>query len=134
MRRIVTVFLIAFVLNALWENLHSLLYDNYMRGVITEFILLRASLFDALVISVIVLPFLFLPLLKNKSWLIVVVGTIIAIFNEWYGLSTARWAYNSLMPIIPLIHVGLTPAIQLGILGYLSFRFESYISSRRLSS
>lgn len=98
-----------------------------MGGKITEFILLRASLFDALVISVVVLPFLFLPFLKNKSWLIILLGTAVAIFNEWYGLNTARWAYNSLMPTIPLINVGFTPAIQLGILGYISYRVQEYV-------
>ncbi|MFA6608614.1 MAG: hypothetical protein WCT07_01750 [Candidatus Paceibacterota bacterium] len=127
MRKIAIIFFTAFVLNAIWENLHSLLYDNYMGGKITEFILLRASLFDALVISVIVLPFFFLSFLKDKSWLIILLGTTVAIFNEWFGLNTARWAYNSLMPIIPLINVGFTPAIQLGILGYVSYRIQEYV-------
>ena len=134
MRRIATVFCVTFVLNAIWENLHSPLYDNYKGGEITEFILLRASLFDALVISAVVLPFLYLSILKNKSWLIIFVGTIVAVFNEWYGLSTARWTYNDLMPILPVLEIGLTPAIQLGVLGYASLRLQEYIFSRYSSS
>lgn len=123
MKKIGSIFILAFILNVLWENLHSFLYSNYMGGEITEFILIRASLFDALLIAIISLPFIFFDKLKNKSWLIIIIGVIIAILNEWYGLGTARWMYNSFMPILPIINVGLTPAIQLGILGYVSFRF-----------
>lgn len=93
-----------------------------MGGKITEFILVKASLFDALLITLIILPFLFFNVLKNKSWLIVIIGIIIAIFYEWYGLGTNRWMYNSLMPIMPIIKVGLTPTLQLGILGYISYK------------
>ncbi|MFA5932290.1 MAG: hypothetical protein WC793_02835 [Candidatus Paceibacterota bacterium] len=101
-----------------------------MGGKITEFILIRASFFDALVITIILLPFVFLNSFKNKKWLIVIIGIVIAVFNEWYGLGTGRWAYNSLMPILPIIKVGLTPAFQLGVLGYLSYILEEYIFTK----
>lgn len=114
----------AFVLNAIWENLHSLFYDNYMGGKITEFILLRASLFDALIITLISLPFIYLYFLKDKSWLILVLGTAIAVINEWYGLNTSRWAYNALMPIVPILETGITPTMQLGLLGYFTFKIS----------
>lgn len=128
MKRVGIIFLFAFVLNLIWENLHSFLYSNYMGGRITEFILIRASLFDAVIITIIFIPFLYLPILKNKNWLIIVVGIVIAVLNEWYGLSTGRWEYNQLMPIIPIIKTGLTPTLQLGVLGYLSCVFEKYIT------
>lgn len=95
---------------------------------ITEFILLRASLFDAVLITIISIPFLYLNVLKNKSWLIIFFGVIFAILNEWYGLSTSRWAYGSLMPIIPFLQVGLTPTIQLGLLGYISLKITKYFT------
>lgn len=131
MKRIALVFISAFVLNVVWENLHSFLYANYKGGPITEFILMRASLFDAVIISVIAIPFLHVPFLRRRSWLLVIVGTVIAIVNEWYGLGTARWAYNAYMPVIPLINTGLTPTLQLGVLGFLSFKFEEYATFRR---
>jgi uncharacterized protein YacL len=130
MKRFFLVFIIAVALNGVWENIHSVLYSTYKGGEITEFILVRASLFDGLVITMLVAPFLIFPLLKNKSFLIIIFGIIIGVFNEWYGLSTARWAYNDLMPIIPGIYVGLTPAIQLGVLGYISCKMSVYIDSR----
>jgi len=30
--------------------------------------------------------------------------------------------YNELMPIIPILNVGLSPTIQLGLTGYLAYR------------
>ena len=88
---------------------------------------MRATLVDAIIVTMIVLPFLFLPQLKNKSWLIILAGIVVSIFIEYWGLGTGRWAYNSLMPIIPFLGIGLTPTIQLGLLGYLSFKLQEYL-------
>lgn len=93
-----------------------------MNGNITEFILLRATLTDAVMITIISLPFIFLEIFRKHSWLIIPIGIIIAISIEWYALGTGRWAYNSYMPIIPFLATGLTPTIQLGLLGYISFK------------
>jgi hypothetical protein len=121
MKKIPCIFIVSFLLNLVWENLHSALYVGYQGGKITEFILFRASLGDAVMITVLLLPFLFSPL-KKRSWLIVLFGIILAVFIEWYALRTGRWAYNDFMPIIPFLNVGLTPTIQLGLLGYVSYR------------
>lgn len=125
MRRLSIIFLAAFALNAIWENLHSLLYANYMQGQITELILLRASLADAVMITIMAFPFLFF-LAKKHEWIIVPVGFIVAICIEFWALKTGRWAYNAYMPIIPLLAIGLTPAIQLGLLGYASLKIEKF--------
>lgn len=133
MKKIILIFVIAFVLNLIWENLHSVLYDNYMGGKITEFILLKATLADAFIIIIIVFPFMFFPLFKRHSWIIVPALIVVSIGNEYYALGAGAWAYNSLMPIIPFLSVGLTPTIQLGLLGYVSLKMEEYISSRYLT-
>ena len=127
MKKILSIFVIAFVLNAIWENLHSFLYAAYRGGKITEFILLRATLADAVIITIIALPFLFIPSFKKRSWLIIIIGLVISVAIERYALSTGRWAYNAFMPIIPLLSVGLTPTIQLGLLGYFSLRIQKYL-------
>src|SRR3989344_878851 len=124
MKKIFLIFVSAFVLNAVWENLHSFLYVNYMGGEITELILLRATLVDAVMIVFITLPFVLISSFKKHNWLIVFIGIVVAISIEWYALATGRWAYNAYMPIIPLLSVGLTPAIQLGLLGLLSFKIN----------
>src|SRR3990167_5963264 len=123
MKKVSLIFILSFFLNLIWENLHSFLYIGYMGGTITEFILLRASVADAIIITILSLPFIFVPRLKGKSWLIIFVGILIAIFVELYALNTGRWAYNEYMPIIPTLGAGLTPTIQLGLLGYLSYWF-----------
>lgn len=123
MRNIFLIFFLSFITNLIWENLHSLLYVGYMGGKITEFILLRASVVDAIIISLISLPFMSITKLKEKSWLIVFIGILIAIFIELWALNSGRWAYNEYMPIIPIFNIGLTPTIQLGLLGYFSYWF-----------
>jgi hypothetical protein len=125
-KRILAIFFVAFVLNVLWENLHSVLYVNYMGGRISEFILLRAAFWDAVMITAICLPFLFISGLKKYDWLIILIGIIISVGIELWALSTGRWMYNDLMPIIPMFSVGLTPTIQLGLLGFISFKVQNY--------
>lgn len=126
MKKILPLFFIAFILNIIWENLHFVFYDNYMSGEITKLILLRASFWDAIIILLISLPFIFYSPLKNKSWLIVIIGVMISLGIEYWALETHRWAYNSLMPIIPFLNAGLTPTIQLGLLGYIAFKITEY--------
>ena len=125
-KRLFVIFATSFILNAVWENIHSLLYANYQGGKITEFILLRATLADAIMITIITIPFIFVPFLSKRKWLIIIVGVILSISIEWWALSTGRWAYNAYMPLIPLLSVGLTPTIQLGLLGYISFKVNEY--------
>lgn len=128
MKKIIFIFFVAFILNLIWENLHSVLYDNYKGGEITQFILFRATLSDAIYIIFMTLPFIIFPNLKNKAWLIIILGFIISISIEYYALGTGRWAYNSLMPLVPFLQIGLTPTIQLGLLGYLSFLLTEKLS------
>ncbi len=122
LKQIGVIFVSAFLLNLVWENVHVFLYDNYKGGAITELILLHATLVDALIIVALSLPLIFISSLKKQSWTIVILGIIIAIIIEWWALGTARWVYNAYMPIIPFLGTGLTPTIQLGLLGYLSFK------------
>ena len=127
--RPLNIFLVSFLLNLIWENLHSVLYTGYQGGKITEFILMRASVGDAVMITVLLLPFLYIVWFQKRGYLIVVAGIVLAILIEWYALSTGRWAYNEYMPIIPFLNIGLTPTIQLGLLGYLTF----WITERKQS-
>src|SRR3989344_6177580 len=119
--RYLIIFIIAFILNFIWENAHSFLYVHYQNQKITEFILLRAAIVDAVIITIMAVFFSLIPFLKKRKWLSLVFGILIAIGMEWYALSTGRWSYNSLMPIIPFINTGLTPTLQLGVLAYITF-------------
>lgn len=115
---ILFIFVVSFVLNLIWENLHARLYVHYKHGPITEWILIHATLADALFITALGVCFLFIPYLHERLWVSLIAGTVLAIGIEWWALSTDRWAYGPFMPIIPLIHTGLTPTIQLGLLSF----------------
>jgi hypothetical protein len=127
MKNIFLAFIFAFVTNAVWENLHSFLYLHYKDGPITETILLRASFWDAVIIILMIAPFIYFDSLKKRTWFIAVIGVVVALIIEWHALGTGRWAYNSLMPIVPFLNTGLTPTIQLGLLGYVAYKFHKYL-------
>lgn len=117
-RHFLFVFLAAFVLNLLWENLHAPLYFHYQGGVITEYILLRAALFDALIISVFAAILFFAPWKQARPWLMLAAGVLFAVGLELWALQTGRWEYTALMPLIPFLDVGLSPSVQLGVTGW----------------
>ncbi len=117
MKKWLILFVGAFLLNALWENLHSIFYTKYRGGSITEFILLRAALVDAFYI-------LFLALAARwfqKPWMMVIGGFLLAVGIEVWALGTSRWAYASSMPLLPILDVGLLPVLQLAATGYLIY-------------
>lgn len=121
MKKILLIFIIAFALNFIWENLHMVLYDNFRGGPISRFILFQASVADAFYIVLLALPFLYLKFFKERRWLIIILGICLAVLNEWFfGLYLGWWQYAPSMPIIPILKTGLSPTIQLGILGYTS--------------
>ena len=78
MKKVLLILLFSFVLNVVWENLHSFLYAGYRGGAITEFILLRASVADAIIITLIALPFILWPRLRKKSWVMIIIGVLIS--------------------------------------------------------
>lgn len=85
-------------------------------------VLIRASLFDALFITLLSLPFIFIKYFNRRLWLALIIGLVFAIALERYTLATGRWAYNDLMPIIPIIKTGLTPTFQLGLLSLMIYK------------
>jgi len=129
-RSVCIIFLSALILNALYENAHAFLYVHYQGGAISEGVLLHAALADAFIITALSLVFFYFERLARLAWLIVPLGFVVAIGIEWWALGTGRWAYGLLMPIIPLLGTGLTPTIQLGLLGYASYWFAKSVTKR----
>ena len=123
MKKLPLIFVLAFLLNLIWENLHSYLYVHYQAEKITELILLKAALFDAIFITLLSLIFISVGYFKNRLWWSLVIGIIFAVILERFALSTGRWAYNDLMPIIPFVKTGLTPTLQLGIISFGIYKF-----------
>jgi hypothetical protein len=117
------VFAIAFFSNLIWENLHSFLYLHYQGGVISEMVLLRAAFVDAAII-VCALTFVRMIPPRYRMRIFTSMLFVVAICIEWWALATNRWAYSPLMPIIPFLGVGLSPAIQLIVIAWLSLRIS----------
>ena len=130
-RRIVLIFIIAFALNAFWEFWHAQFYIHYQGGAITALILLRAAMVDATIISAITLCMMLTSRLQRGVWFMIAAGLVIAAFLELWALSTNRWAYNETMPLIPFLHIGLTPTVQLALLGTISWFVARALYSRK---
>lgn len=125
------VFVAAFVLNFLWEHAHSVLYISYQSGAITNILLLRAAAFDAAAIALFSYPFLQFESLRQKRGILYVLLVVFAVTLEKWALATSRWVYTDIMPLVPILHVGLTPTIQLGILGYLTLWISDYFCNKK---
>ena len=39
-----------------------------------------------------------------------------AVAVEWWAIATERWTYNDVMPVVPVLGVGLWPLVQLSLL------------------
>lgn len=120
-RRYLAIFVMAFALNLIWEHAHSVLYYLPSGAPITEWRLLRATLFDAAFITLLGVIFTKVRYFRDRKWYALLFGFIAAFLLENYALATGRWAYNDLMPIIPVLQTGLTPTLQLGILSFVLF-------------
>ena len=126
MKTYLKIFFFAFLFNFLWENLHAPLYLYYRGGAITELILARAALVDALIILLLVLTSRAQKIIKGRAVFIFLSGLLVAIILEHRALATDRWQYSEAMPLVPFIKVGLTPAIQLALTGWLSYKIVFY--------
>jgi hypothetical protein len=122
----VYVFIGSFLINLIWENAHAPLYAHHLATKITEKTLTVASLGDAIILTTFALGFFYVPFLRERLWLVIPIGLIVAVAIELYALSVHRWAYNDHMPIIPFLNIGFTPTIQLALTGYivLSYFFK----------
>ena len=122
MRKVFFLFILAFVFNFIWEISQAFLYMPHYVGVNglikVHFI---ASLGDTVIIGNIFLlsySIFGFNVLKDKYsvknlFVVIIIGLVLAILIEKYALATGRWEYNSSMPIIPLLKVGLMPALQM---------------------
>ncbi|MDO8518241.1 MAG: hypothetical protein Q7S26_03060 [bacterium] len=119
--KLLWVFLLSLGLNIVWENAHVFLYASYQSAPITKYILLRASVGDAIILTLLAIPFLYWDFFRKRIWLIIPLGVVVSIFIELYALHTGRWAYNEYMPLIQFLSIGLAPTIQLGLLGFLVY-------------
>ena len=134
---IIPIYLYSILVNYIWEMLHMPLFVGLpIQELSSWLICLVASFGDANIILFI--WFCGLLIYKDLWWirkitiprvlLVVVMGFLITWIFEVHAISSGRWIYSSIMPIIPVINVGLSPILQMIILPPLIL----FIISKRL--
>lgn len=121
-----TFSIVAFVLNWLWEMIQMPAYARMETQTLRQAasICTIATLGDVGISLAIyflgALAFRHLLWALKNSWtvyfVLALLGLISAGFVEGRALAAGRWAYNAKMPIVPYLHVGLWPLLQLTIL------------------
>lgn len=126
------IFFLSFAFNFVWEHSHGLLYGTdhgAMDFSLYMWFFFLATLFDAGFITVL---YLVMAVLKREFFwlkrvniidyfLVILISLGVAVWIEIIALSTGRWSYNELMPIVPVLGVGLTPFVQLAIISIVVF-------------
>ena len=120
----VALVLVAFVLHLAWENLHLPLYTGYenLGGGLP--VTLYATLGDVTYTFLAVLfhtaferDWFWIKKAKRADYaLFAFFGLLVALFVEYKAEVLGLWHYTDAMPIIPVLHVGLSPVLQMSIL------------------
>lgn len=115
-----TLAITAFVLNWIWEMAQMFAFEmkpEESRLQVTLFCTLAAVIDAAVTVGIYeVLCRINLsnPVLFFLS--AALFGALCAVFFEWFAFRFELWKYNSAMPIVPVIGVGLLPFVQLTVL------------------
>lgn len=123
-------------LNLLWEFAHMPLYDLWSTGSVNEivFAAVHCTGGDILIALCALIGALILtqndewPTLQKRSTIVITIalGFAYTAFSEWLNIEVrSTWAYSDLMPVIPVINMGLSPALQWLIIPLLAFRAAS---------
>lgn len=143
MRFLFRVFVISVAVNYVWEMAQMPLYERMpFDSVRSWLVCFRAALGDGVIVltiwaagaAVFRRVHWFTPLTPLTALVALAAGATIAVGIELHALSAERWAYSSLMPILPGINVGVSPLIQLLVLPWPAMRLADYLSQRRRSS
>jgi len=141
--RILSIVVIGFFLNLLWEVLHSLLYDWDKAPLINNIyvyiprIVFFASGFDAFwIFTFIIWNSLFhrgvewIKVPQKRDYLtFAAIGVITAIFIELQAIFFNQWEYNEYMPLV--FGIGLTPLIQLALTSSISLYLVSHLGWKK---
>lgn len=127
-RLILSIFIIGFLLNLVWENVQAPLYEGYSNFWDHFMMCFWASLVDAAV--VLLLYCLLATWYKGFYWIryinwqsvavLVLLGGGIAIGFEQWAFNNKTWSYTDSMPVI-LLDTGLFPLLQMMLLPLLTY-------------
>jgi len=131
-RKLVVLFIVAVVLNYVWESAQAPLYAGLKSyNIVVFWHCLVASLGDGLMVMLIFAAGWIA--LHRWNWfehpgrveylIMLSAGLALAVSVEWIGVHiTRRWEYTESMPILPGIDLGIVPIAQMLVLPPLIFR------------
>lgn len=120
--RTVVVFLaVAFVLQWAWEIVHGVAYvETDMALADRVWHCLPMAVVDAAWSAGLVLAATGVAHSLGQPWLTfpvtVAAGALTAAWVEHAAIKSGRWTYNALMPIVPIVDVGVWPVLQMSLL------------------
>jgi len=123
------IFLISFLINLLWEIIHSRLYTTCLKAPLKKYIplIVGASLKDGFWISLFFLVGVYIfenvNILTNTTqfMLFIFLALAFSFVDEKISLKIKKWEYSKQMPKI--FGVGITPLIEIAITGILTFLY-----------
>jgi hypothetical protein len=122
---------IAVGINFIWEMAQMPLYqDMPFDDPFSWWLCFRASIGDGVIVlaiwaigAALYRRFAwFRPLRIGNIAVLLLSGAAIAVGIEVHAISTGRWAYSELMPMLPVVDVGLSPVVQLLLLPFISMK------------
>jgi hypothetical protein len=139
---VVTTILFAFVFNEAWEILQMPLFKGGVYDWQHILFCVLATVAD--VIMLLIIYFGFALIYKNAFWVknlktnriifLLLTGGAGAVLAEIRQLSIGTWSYTDAMPLIPVVHVGLSPVLQFMILPILVYRLSFKIVAKKNES
>lgn len=126
---LVVVFVVGVGVNFAWEVTQSVLFapmGGWVSGVWRCF---TASLGDGVIIlTIAAIGWLWF---QRADWIVrpglggyaltTTLGVAIVVLIERHALATGRWAYTERMPVLPGVHVGVVPVLQMVIMPPVAF-------------
>jgi hypothetical protein len=128
--------------NLAWEFAHMPLYTLWETGTAGEIVFAAIHCTGGDILIALSALMVALCLAGTSRWpesgflrvgaMTITVGLVYSVFSEWLNIDVRRaWAYRDLMPIIPVIGVGLSPFLQWIVLPGLAFWLANPRRARR---
>lgn len=131
---VITITILAFLLNFLWELIQIPLYRNSSYDIDHILFCALASIADTIMVLLIYLGLA--AIFKDLFWvnhlrliqivIVVLVGGTGAVLSERRHLSLGSWGYDKSMPLIPVVNVGISPVLQFMILPLVAYFLSFY--------
>ncbi len=126
---LIEIFFISFLINLLWEVVHSQLYITCLIAPLKRFIslIIFASLKDGFFVTLFFLIsvwiFKSIHILENPVQLIffVFLSLLFSFLDEKISLKMGRWKYSLHMPLVQ--GIGISPLLELAVTGIASFLY-----------